>query len=225
MKISITKHSKQRRSHLKIELDSFLESWMVYFEKQLYLKDKRDGIYKITSNKSCAVIRKNKDELILITFMGFKDFENKKEFQLVLNHQKDKVYRKDDLGKLRVCGDIKWDKEDSVVILKQKILEMYDIPTSNRISFKKNIDLEKYFYLENGNWILKDYPQKKEINSIFRKNYNGRIVRCGELVGDKIYLDYDMKDKYVIPIHEDNSSHIHKENDLWMLNDFERKSL
>ncbi len=195
------------------------------------MKERKDGIYKISSGGSAAIIRKSNNSLILITFRGFKDFEKKDILKINIKHQKDRVFTKDVNGRYRVCGDIEWAELSSIVTLRTKVMDKYILPlTSPIISFKKTEDLKELFYFENGHWVLKDFEKRKNGIEVYRVNFKNKLVVCGELINGLLSLNYNLQGKYKIAVHsykkteEDNSRFIHFDNNsnLWMLNDFER---
>ena len=228
MKIILTDHSKQRRPYLKIESDAFLIKWMRYFEDLFDLENKKNGVFKISNEDCAAIFRKDDDKIILITFWGFVDFENRDDLELQFKRVQDHIYIKDDLGNFKICGKIKWESLTSLITIDEDIFYSYRFPFESReIPFKKMDYLNDTFYFENGKWILKDFPKNKNGNSVFRINSFGKIVKCGDFVKDKLYLDEDLMDKYFISIYKTDkkyrSQFIHFENGLWMLNNFERR--
>ena len=74
MNYIFTKHAKQRRPHHPIKEDQYLINWLNAFDKKYDFSSlKIDGAYKIYIGYNTAIIkRKPKDNIVLITFRGFK---------------------------------------------------------------------------------------------------------------------------------------------------------
>ena len=71
MNIVITKHSRQRRKHQKIIDKELLIAFIKQIDELFFISCKENNLYKVGYRNKIAIIRKNNNDLILITVRGF----------------------------------------------------------------------------------------------------------------------------------------------------------
>ena len=229
-KIVITKHSKQRRPHHDITPDLFLTKWVEYFDDLFNLHTLEFGIYKIYSGSRTAIIRVKEDTLILITFRGYKDFNLREKLDIKIKYQPERLYFENQKKQNKPLGEIFWLDNSIKIKIRNRLIDKFNLPVKYiETEFNSIEELKELFFFKNGQWILKEKFNK--INTpIYRKNYYDKLVICGEIVNEKISLNYNLQGKYKIPVHEFNKTtkdnteviQFNKEHNCWLLNNFQR---
>ena len=160
MKIILTNHSKQRREHYEITPDEKIIPWIEYFNSLFDFKSREDAIYKIYYRGKAAVIKKEKNKLIVITIRGFLDFSERKLYKLEIRNEdkikNNKIYRIDYLNKVVPCGFI----EETTFTLKGRLRYKYQMPNFSRKHTINELNNFVTFDKEKKKWMLNDFERK-----------------------------------------------------------------
>ena len=172
MKIHLTKHSKQRRSHYDITPDKHILEWINHFDVLFNLSNLQNNrTYKVHSGGSAAILKKTKGKVLVITFRGFKDFEKVQfmnfRIQDVTEKNERKVQRRNLNGRNVTCANIydsKNDKGEYFIKFKKGVIEKYMVPFNKRIIHFNSIDDLSHFLEEDkfGRLFLKEFERRPE---------------------------------------------------------------
>lgn len=163
MNYILTKHSRQRRIHYDILEKEYLLNFLHLFSKVFDFNNLSEDIYKIYSGGDVAIVKKEKNNLILITFRGFKKEKHnniewlKENLKIrISNRNNKKIYISNNENKKQICiGFFENKNIEKTIIFKQKFLERNNIKIPNRFIFNNLEDIERIFnYKEEDNKLI-----------------------------------------------------------------------
>ena len=178
MNYILTNHAKQRRPHHTIKEDQYLIDWLEAFNKKYNFSSlKIGGAYKIYIGYNTAIIkRKHKNNIILITFRGFKTPIEKFNFDSLKIRETENrdailkpIYRINYNKKTIKCGKI---------VKNTKTKDKY------RLCLKKNLDIK---------FIIPDFEEDIYFNTF--DEIEQFVTKC--IDDEKYYLNqFERKSKY-----------------------------
>ena len=160
MHIIFTNHCLQRRDYLKKRKKEEILKWIIFFIKKFHFITKKDDIYIIKCKGNKAVLKKEKNKLVVITFIGFTNnlFENKEtyNFQYYSENEKLKntIWRKNFVGKIVSCGNLIYNEDLINIKFKKRILKKFKILNKYLNKNYKSVDDIDFLTFKNDKYIL-----------------------------------------------------------------------
>lgn len=126
MKYIITQHARQRRRYKIVESEEVLTNFLIELDMLCSISIRKNALYKIAYKEICAIVKKETEQLILVTQRGFKQYNydlteliGKLKVDVSVSHDKDtkkeqdgkhgvehEIFRINYKGKEVFCGRI-----------------------------------------------------------------------------------------------------------------------
>jgi len=124
MNYIITQHARQRRRYKEVESEVVLTNFLIELDMLCSISTRKNALYKIAYKDICAIVKKETEQLILVTQRGFKQYDyhltkligklkvsvtqdkDTKKQQDEKNGIEHEVFRVNYKGKLVFCGRI-----------------------------------------------------------------------------------------------------------------------
>ena len=194
---------------------------LIYFIKKFNLNNEEDSTYKVRYKGMSAILKKERDKIVVITIRGFEkdNFKDRESFEITYYNQKkdyEEIYRTNYKGVTKSCGRLKNNKIDFKPSLYKKLIMPLYTDNSNN---------EEYIYLDGKTkrWFLKEFKRRESFD-IYRIRETGKLVKCGFLRDGKVNLHMDLFGKLNIPRNKFFNSRkddmVYFENGKYILNTF-----
>jgi len=194
MKYIITQHARQRRRYKEVESEVVLSNFLIELDMLCSISTRKNALYKIAYKNICAIVKKETEQLILVTQRGFKQY----------NYDLTEL-----IGKLKVSVTQDKDtkkQEDEKYGVEHEILR---INYKGKLVFCGRIlDIDKSKLYKNNPKLRGDF---KFILELDYKLYT------------KYYLPKKLNKDILFNSVDEIMDIIHFENEKYMLNNFQRK--
>ena len=196
MNYIITQHARQRRRYKEVESEVVLTNLLIELDMLCSISTRKNALYKIAYKEICAIVKKETEQLILVTQRGFKQY----------NYDLTEL-----IGKLKIT--LSQDKDTKKKLKDEKYGVLHEI---FRMNYKGKLVLcGRILDLAKSN-VYKN-------NSVSRGGFKFALELDYKLIFKYYLPKKTMKDMLFNSVSE-ISDIVHVEDDKYILNNFKRKS-
>jgi len=195
MKYIITQHARQRRRYKEVESEVVLTNFLIELDMLCSISTRKNALYKIAYKDICAIVKKETEQLILVTQRGFKQYD----YDLSL------------IGKLNVVVSVSQDKDTKKLQDEKNGIEheIFRVNYKCKLVFCGRIlDIDK----------SKVYKNNPKLRGDFKF-----ILDLDYKLFSKYYLPKKLSKDILFNSVSEITDIIHFEDEKYILNDFKRR--